>query len=162
MIKMIIKGSGLLLVIAYILLNLTQINGMMVPIKTLPMESPAEKALSKIGIKSDKLAVSYDMVSRKMGISQEMLIALTYTESNFNPNAVSSKGYRGLMQIPVHLTSQDAHIFEGANIFKDKLRITNGNVRRAIALYKGYGNHSKGLQQADKVLLLYNRLKTEV
>lgn len=156
-IKMMLKGVGLILIIGQILFNLTQISSILVPVK--PSESPANHALQKMGIQNQELAKSYDMVACKTGVSQEMLIALTQTESNFNPKAVSSKGYKGLMQIPVSLTSQDAHIFEGATILKDKLRITGGDMRKAISLYKGYGNQPKGLQQADKVILLYNKLK---
>jgi len=157
MIKSIIKGCGLLSLMVIVTLTLTQISNIIIPIS--PPISSAKIALSKMGIKSEKLASSYDMATNSTGISQEMLIALTYTESNFKQKAVSSKNYKGLMQIPYPLWHSDTNILVGAHILNEKIRISNGDIRKAIALYKGYGNTAKGLQKADEVLILYNKLK---
>ncbi len=157
MIRIIIKGSSILVTIVFVLFTLTQLGNILIPIK--PSVSPAQVALSKIGIKSKELASSYDMASSRTGISQEMLIALTYTESNFRKMVVSSKNYKGLMQIPYPLWHPDTNILVGAHILNEKIRISNGDVRKAIALYKGYGSSAKGLQKADEVLVLYNKLK---
>jgi hypothetical protein len=122
--------------------------------------TPAQQALTKIGIENESLANSYDFASKQTGISQEMLIALTRTESNFNHSAVSSKGYKGLMQIPHRLESKDAHVLEGATILKNKLRIADGDIRKAIYLYKGYPlNDIRGKEQVEKVMKLYSYLQ---
>ena len=90
----------------------------------------------------------------------DFLVALIFTESNFDVKAVSSKGYYGLMQIPHRISDPDANILIGAQIFVDKLEMAKGDTIRAIILYKGYGdNYAKGKIQAEKVLSLYHRLR---
>lgn len=115
--------------------------------------------LQTLGIDSKEIARSIDLASQQSGISQSFLIALMYTESTGNPKAVSSLNYNGLMQIPWPVYYADANMLIGAHIFNEKMRIANRNVEKAILLYKGYPIGSeRGLQQARKVLKLYDKL----
>jgi len=98
--------------------------------------------------------------AQRTNLEPDFLVALIFTESNFDVNAVSSKGYRGLLQIPHRIYDPDANILIGAQIFNEKLTMAKGDTVRAIILYKGYGdNHAKGKIQAEKVLSLYHRLQ---
>ena len=115
--------------------------------------------LQMLGVNSKEIAHSIDLASQQSGISQNFLIALMYTESTGNPKAVSNLNYKGLMQIPWPVYYTDANMIIGAHIFNEKMRITNRNVEKALCLYKGYPlNSEKGLQQARKVLKLYDKL----
>lgn len=99
------------------------------------------------------------MASKQTGLSPNLIIALMYTESTFDHKAVSSLNYRGLMQIPYDVRYIDANVLIGARIFKDKLKIANGDVRKAICFYKGWQySDAKGRKQADKVIKIYNKL----
>lgn len=107
-----------------------------------------------------KFAPSFVLASQRTGISPEFLISLSKTESEFRERAISSKGYKGLMQIPFDIYEPDANILIGATIFKEKMRLANGSVTRAIILYKGYDLDSKrGREQADAVLEIYKTLR---
>lgn len=87
-----------------------------------------------------------------------------YSESSFNPKAISSKQYQGLMQIPksnllLH-KEEDVNTLIGAKILIEKLAITKGDMKTALILYKGWElTDPKGKQQAEKVLSLARRLR---
>lgn len=154
-----LQGCCLLVVMVIISLQVILLQGKLLPVSLLE-KSPARQALTKMGVQNLSLANSYDFATQQTGISQEMLIALTHTESNFKPNAISSKGYKGLMQIPQRLESKDAHVLEGATILKNKIRIADGDIRKALSLYKGYPvNDRRGQEQVEKVMKLYNYLR---
>ncbi len=119
---------------------------------------PTFAKLETLGIRSEKIARAIDLASRQSGISQNFLIALMWTESAGKQHAVSSMGYKGLMQIPWPVYYEDANIIIGAHIFNEKMRQAN-SLENAICLYKGYKVGSeRGLQQARKVLTLYDQL----
>lgn len=83
-----------------------------------------------------------------------------HSESSFNVQAVSSKSYQGLMQIPWKIPYPDVNVLIGAKIFNDKLKQANGDYRKALVLYKGWAiNHPEGNRQADKVIRLARKLK---
>lgn len=101
--------------------------------------------------------------SEKFGIDPNMIAAIMRTESNFNPNAVSSAGARGLMQMmgpasqDVGLNWGDAfdprkNIMAGTEYFSRKLKETKGNVQLALAAYNaGFGSVQKaGMQIPQK------------
>lgn len=111
--------------------------------------------------KIERLADAILKASHDTNINGVLLAALMKTESDFDPLARSPKGYKGLMQTP-HLTGwYDIDVIIGARILKDKLRITDGNMERALSLYKG-GTSDTAKNQARKVLDLYSRLKEKV
>jgi len=137
-------------------------NTMITPIQLNKANNSTLIKLNQVGIKSKEMAISIDMVSKRTRIPQEFIIALMYTESTGNKNAVSCKGYKGLMQIPHNVFYEDANLLIGARIFQEKMKLSNGNMEEAICRYKGYPIGSeRGKQQAQKVLSLYYRLKKE-
>jgi soluble lytic murein transglycosylase-like protein len=113
-----------------------------------------------VGIKNPKIARAVKVASRQSGLSEDFLIALLMSESTGREYSVSSKGYQGLMQIPFKVYYPDANLLIGAHIFNEKMRITKGNVEKALCLYKGYPiGSARGKQQARKVLAMCERLK---
>jgi soluble lytic murein transglycosylase-like protein len=122
-------------------------------------ETTEIKLVSIAGEKKRHLASSFSVASKLSGLSVEFLISLSSTESNFNERAVSSKGYKGLMQIPHAVYYPDANIIIGAHIFNEKMKIAKGNLKKAICLYKGYDYDTEyGRNKAEMVIALYRRL----
>jgi soluble lytic murein transglycosylase-like protein len=103
---------------------------------------------------SERLAHIIYRASRDYNLNPVFVATLIYTESSFNPVAISSKGYKGILQTPSMSGFVDVDIRHGLSIFKDKLRIANGDVARAVALYKG-GDNLLAKTQANQMLNLY-------
>ena len=116
--------------------------------------------LNSIGVKNNNnLANVIDFAANKYDLSPEFIIALIQTESGFNENTISSKRYKGLMQIPQHVPP-DANILIGSRIFREKMKLVDGNVEKALCLYKGYKIGSKdGIRETKKVLRIFQNLK---
>jgi soluble lytic murein transglycosylase-like protein len=86
---------------------------------------------------------------RRAEIAPDILLAVLLVENpDLNPNATSSVGARGLMQVmPLHdgkwrackrsLASIEGNICYGAQIFRDNLRASDGNFDRALLRYNG-------------------------
>ncbi len=133
----------------------------------IPAQMPA-KPLDCVGELLLKLGAPQKMVgelsqavrsaSRATHIPEELLIALLYTESAFNPNAVSKKGYKGLMQTPHKIPYTDASVLYGARILEDKLRLADGNLEVAVAMYKGGRNKPRAVREAAYTISLYRKL----
>lgn len=99
-----------------------------------------------------------ETASDSTGISRFLLASLFYTESNFRNSALSPKGYIGIAQTPyASIKYPEVDILHGAMILKDKIRIANGNIFRALALYKG-GDNPVAKKQAKHVIQVYNRV----
>lgn len=100
-----------------------------------------------------------------IGVDPILILALLYTESNFNLRAVSPKGYRGLMQTPsATMAYADVDILHGARILEEKMKSpaakgVNGKVdmRKALAMYKG-GLNPAAFRYADETLALHRKL----
>lgn len=84
--------------------------------------------------------------SEKHGIDENLIKAVIKTESNFNPNAVSSVGAKGLMQImPAnykHLGISNPfdiyqNIYGGTKLLREYLDKYNGDVEMALMAYNG-------------------------
>jgi hypothetical protein len=71
------------------------------------------------------------------------------------------------MQIPQKIHYPDANCLIGSRIFLEKLEMANGDKRKAIGLYKGYGSYKdkkwsvskEGYLRADKVLQIAYQIK---
>lgn len=134
-------------------------NRMIIPVRIEQTNTTLTK-LQSLGVNSNKIAEAVDIAARQSGLSPAFLIALMYSESTGNPKAVSSKGYKGLMQISHAVYYPDANLIIGAHIFNEKMRITKGDIAEAIRLYKGYPKDSeRGESQVRKVLAMYDQLR---
>ena len=130
------------------------------------MQNKLQEAAIKVGIgdPGEKILNAISLSSKQTGLSQELLLSLMHTESSMNSQAVSSKHYQGLMQIPksdllMH-KEEDVNTLIGARILLEKLALTKGSLKEAIVLYKGWKiTDSEGKRQADKVLALMKKLR---
>lgn len=118
-------------------------------------------ALQRVNAPEKKIAelgVAITHASAMTGISPELLTALIKTESEFQYRAVSEKGYKGLMQTPwATMKWAEVDILYGAKILEEKLKLSNNNLKLALALYKG-GNNEVAHKYADETIKIYRRL----
>ena len=92
----------------------------------------------------DRIYSSVDKYSSKYGVDKNLILAIIKQESNFNPNAVSSAGAKGLMQL-MDFNSEaygvknpfdiDENIEAGVKHIKSYLDKYNGNVEMALMAY---------------------------
>lgn len=97
------------------------------------------------------------VAENRTGISAVLLACLIYTESSFRTDAISKKGYKGLLQTPTATTIPLIDINHGADILREKLHLTQWNYLEALTLYKG-GRNKIARSQAKQVLVVYNYL----
>ena len=107
-------------------------------------------ALSNSGTNLQSL---FTEASKRYGVSLDLLRAIAKTESNFNPNATSSAGAMGIMQLmpgtAAGLGVTDAYdpeqnIMGGAKLIRQLLNDYNGKTELALAAYNaGSGNVNK-------------------
>ncbi len=141
---------------------------MIVPPKTVSIPNPIprpkpnklEEALKRLQAPEEKIQIlskSIMIASNATNIDAVLLAVLMKTESEFNPKAISSKGYKGLMQTPrATFIYPEVDTLHGAMILRDKLTETKGDMPKALALYKG-GNNPLARKYARDVLDLYNK-----
>lgn len=108
---------------------------------------------------SDAILLSADAIN----VSPLLVIAIMKSESNFKLTAVSSKGYKSLMQTPTAtMEFYDVDTLHGARIFAKKLKYCDNDLMKALILYKGGGKPSakkQATRQAEEVYKLYTELK---
>lgn len=94
----------------------------------------------------EKIYSTVDKYSQKYGVDKNLVLAIIKQESNFNPNAVSSAGAKGLMQLmdfnseAYGLTNPydiDQNIEAGIKHIKSYLDMYNGNLEMALMAYNG-------------------------
>jgi len=111
------------------------------------------------GHKIREIQQGIEISSSKTGIGGVLLTSLLFTESNFRSTVISNKGYRGIAQTPTaSMIYPEVDILHGAMILKDKLRLTNGNMFEALAMYKGGTKVMEARKQAQYVVEVYNYL----
>jgi len=159
------KTTKLLITTVLIVLNLAilfQTNRLAIAIATNEPDQRIEQCLERVGVpegRTERIAEGVRLAANHHDLSPEFLIALAFTESSFKERAISSKNYKGYLQIPHALWEPAENFLVGARIMKEKLEMARGNVRKAIILYKGWPVDSpRGIYEANKVLRLYNRL----
>lgn len=119
------------------------------------------KSLKFLNVPEDKhkmLVRCVKTATYSTGFDEELIVALMSTESEFNTRAISPKRYKGLMQTPkATFKYPEVDTLYGVKILEDKLEETNGNLMKALALYKG-GNNSKARKYAMETWRLYQQL----
>lgn len=94
----------------------------------------------------EKIYSTVDKYSQKYGVDKNLVLAIIKQESNFNPNAASSAGAKGLMQLmdfnseAYGLTNPydiDQNIEAGVKHIKSYLDMYNGNLEMALMAYNG-------------------------
>lgn len=119
--------------------------------------SQASSAASTSGNTSSSSSTSLDAyfeeAAAKYNVDVKLLKAIAHAESNFNPNATSSSGAMGVMQLmpstAKSLGITDAYnaydnIMGGAKVIAEHLANYNGDVSLALAAYNaGSGNVAK-------------------
>lgn len=108
-----------------------------------------------------KIAESIVKYSLVENVDPFLIASLFYTESKFNDKAVSPKNYKGISQIPAkwYTPYTDVNILIGIKVFKEKMRITDGDVAEAIRLYKGFPlTNLKYKREVQKVFDIYEQL----
>ncbi len=117
--------------------------------------------------------------SKKYGVDPDLVKAVIKVESNFNPNAVSSKNAMGMMQL-VSATAKDYEVNDpfdpeenidgGVRVLRDLMDYFNNNLKLALAAYNAgrgavvkYGfkipPYVETISYVEKVLGHYNLLK---
>ena len=92
----------------------------------------------------DKIYSAVDKYSSQYGVDKNLVLAIIKQESNFNPNAISSAGAKGLMQL-MDFNSEaygvknpfdiEENINAGVKHIKSYLDMYNGNVEMALMAY---------------------------
>jgi soluble lytic murein transglycosylase-like protein len=113
--------------------------------------------------KIPKLAQCVYTTHQVTGINPKLIVALMKTESDFNENAVGPKNrtkirYKGILQTPTTSNYTDVDILHGVRILEEKLKISNNDLPKALALYKG-GDNKVARKQANEVLKIYKSLQ---
>jgi hypothetical protein len=119
--------------------------------------------------------------SQQYGVDPKLIQAVIHVESNFDPQAVSPKGAQGLMQL-MPQTARELQVYDpfsprdnivgGARYLRYLLNLFNQDVSLALAaynagpekvnLYHGIPPYLETKTYVQKVLQVYNRLKSEL
>lgn len=155
------------LLVVFTFYNFRSLDVTIIPINLSVKEdiSNLTRNLERLGAPREKigeLGQAIRLASNVTQLSENLILALMFTESSFNYNARSYGNggkYKGLMQTPTaSFIYADVDALHGARILKDKLKIAKGNLPLALALYKG-GNNPAARYYADETLKLFKKLE---
>jgi hypothetical protein len=129
--------------------------------------------VSATGTNSERIEKAVADASEKYGVNANLIKAIIKTESNFDPNAVSSAGAKGLMQLMPcnieHYGVNDAFNIEqnidaGTRHIKDYLKSYNNDLNMALAAYNfGPGNMaSRGISSSSDFYKLPTETKNYI
>lgn len=164
-VRLTLKFTLLLMLIFVLVHQMHDYSQLLVPIKDqreAPKTDYVAESLVSLGAPTKKIGQLSEAVqnaSRATALPWQLLIALMYTESTFDEDAVSKKRYKGLMQIPQEIPYADANILVGARILEDKVRIANGDLHVALAMYKGGRDIPQARRYAAHTIAVYRRLR---
>ncbi len=116
--------------------------------------APVTKAASPLpAVQTVDLDAIFEKAADTYGVSPALLKSMAKAESGFNPNAVSSSGAQGIMQLMPGTAAAlgvsdplnpEQNIMGGAKYISDKIKQYNGDVTLALAAYQaGSGNVKK-------------------
>ena len=167
-----LSAATKLLIVAFLLMNLFEASRQLqtkLPIPFVIIEksindprfNELKEVLLKLGCPSknaNKMTTAVLEGADKISIDPKLIAALIRTESDFDKKAVSEKGYKGLMQTPIATHQwEDVDVLIGCRILEEKIGYAKGDIRLALALYKG-GNNPMARKQAEQVITLYRSL----
>ncbi|WP_346897682.1 lytic transglycosylase domain-containing protein [Clostridium sp. UBA7503] len=126
--------------------------------------------VSATGTDSERIEKAIADASTKYGVNANLIRAIIKTESNFNPNAVSPAGAKGLMQLmPCNIDHYgvndpfniEQNIDAGTRHIKDYLKTYNYDLNMALAAYNfGPGNMaSRGIGSSSDFYKLPSETK---
>lgn len=120
---------------------------------------------------SGKYADTINNASKKYGLDPNLIASVITRESSFNPNAKSSAGAGGLMQLMPgtarglgvnNVYDPIQNIDGGANYLKQMIDRAGGDVNKALAYYNAGPNRKKipgeSIQYANNVLSTFKQL----
>lgn len=98
------------------------------------------------------------------GINPVLWTCNIESESGFKITAKSPKGYKGLGQTPEAVMRTGFELGDltyAACVLDEKMKIANGDIHKALMLYKG-GNNPAAKKEAEKVFALYNKIQKKL
>lgn len=140
------------------------------------LNSATQNGIFNNGTGSGPVTAYDDIIARaskQYGLSEALIKSVIQTESSFNPNAVSSAGAIGLMQLMPSTAAglgvtdpydPEQNIMGGVKYLSTMIKNFNGDVRLALAGYNMGGNRVKnlGIMPNSTDLLAYNVLPSGV
>lgn len=117
-----------------------------------------EETLIDLQAPAERVSCLNRWIRSASGVTQVdpmLLVCLLHTESRFKSHAMSKKGYKGEAQTKRFSEFSSVNILEGAEILRDKLSLSRGDMFEALARYKGGKDKKEAREQAREVLRLY-------
>ena len=156
-------------------------HALITPLARYKIITTSGKQYKELYISKSKYEDEIQISSEKYGVDPDLVKAVIKVESNFNPNAISSKNAMGIMQL-VPETAKDYKVDDpfdpednidgGVRVLRDLMGYFNNNLKLALAAYnagKGavirYGfkipPYIETINYVERVLGHYNLLKLD-